>query len=312
MKAMTLRPITVLPALLMALVGLPWLAACRPGSALVAAPPPPPPPDLEAEAALLNHPRILLSSAAPECGAYTVGRYRVRYIRGGRVITTWAPSRLMVSDLIRAVGGVGGLNGTFFSDARVAGRGNKMIGPVLTADDGEYAPIDPSDAPRCVGRPLVVLGASEIAIVPYAHWMGSSPDDLARLVPDVRDAFLAGGWLVRNGVPESEESILARCVADAQDFRRRAFMGVDFQGRMVLGASDFSVDSARLAASLTELDIREAVLLDSGFSTSLVWRGEILVSGHSRRDLPSRPVPHALVVLPPLSVAEASRMEDAL
>ena len=187
----------------------------------------------------------------------------------------------------------------FFSDARVAGRGNKLIGPVLTADDGEYAPMDPSDAPRCGGRPLVIIGPTELAIVPYEDWMGDTPDALRRLVPDARDAFLAGGWLVHNGVPATREEIETLCVKDAQDFRRRAFMGVDGQGRIVLGASDFSVDSARLAESLTEIDIREAVLLDSGFSTSLVWKDEILVSGHSRRDMPSRPVPHALIILPP-------------
>jgi hypothetical protein len=212
--------------------------------------------------------------------------------------TVRSPSRDMVSDLIRNVGGVAGLNGTFFSDARVAGRGNKMIGPLLTGVDSQFAPTDPFDAPRCVGRPMVVLSASGVAIVPYALWMGDSADALRRLVPGATDGFLAGGWLVHNGVAATKEEISALCVADAMDFRRRAFMGVDDEGRIVLGASDYSVDSARLANALEDLHLREAVLLDSGFSTSLVWKDRILVSGHSRKSMPSRPVPHALVILP--------------
>lgn len=300
----TLRIQTILAASLL----LPLLAGCQVvKSGLAPEPPPPEPPrDFQAEAALMDHPRLLLAHVPPEAGSYRVRQNVVHYVRGGTMITTWARSREMVSDLIRKTGGIAGLNGTFFSDARVAGRGNKMIGPVLTADDGEYAPMDPSDAPRCTGRPLVILGASEIAIVPYADWMGDTPEALRRLVPDARDAFLAGGWLVRNGVPATREEIETLCVKDAQDFRRRAFMGVDHQGRLVLGASDFSIDSARLAASLGELDMREAVLLDSGFSTSLVWKDKILVSGHSRRSMPSRPVPHALVILPPAEDALAA------
>ena len=42
--------------------------------------------------------------------------------------------------------------------------------------------------------------------------------------------------------------------------------------------------------------IREAVLLDSGFSTSLVDDGNILVTGHTAPGIPSRPVPHAIVL----------------
>jgi hypothetical protein len=57
---------------------------------------------------------------------------------------------------------------------------------------------------------------------------------------------------------------------------------------------------------ITGIGIREAVLLDSGFSTSLVWKDEILVSGHSRPDMPSRPVPHALVIMPPAGAVAAT------
>jgi hypothetical protein len=42
--------------------------------------------------------------------------------------------------------------------------------------------------------------------------------------------------------------------------------------------------------------VQEAVLLDSGFSTSLVYDKKIIVTGHTATNLPSRPVPHAIVV----------------
>ena len=253
--------------------------------------------DPDVLAAIQDHPIIRLAVAPAESGSVPVRRKRLYFVRGGTLTTVRSASRDMVSDLIGKVGGVGGLNGTFFSDARVAGRGNKMIGPLLTAANHEYAPVDPSDAPRCVGRPLVILDGTQIAIVPYALWMGESEDALRRVLPNATDAFLAGGWLVHNGEPRGENDIQANCVSDAMDFRRRAFVGIDKGSRIVLGATDYSIDSAHLAKSLKKLDIQEAVLLDSGFSTSLVWKDTILVSGHSRKSMPSRPVPHALVVL---------------
>ena len=48
--------------------------------------------------------------------------------------------------------------------------------------------------------------------------------------------------------------------------------------------------------ALQALGVHEAVLLDSGFSTSLVYGNKILVTGHTSPGIPSRPVPHALVL----------------
>lgn len=39
--------------------------------------------------------------------------------------------------------------------------------------------------------------------------------------------------------------------------------------------------------------------MDSGFSTSLVLGKRILVTGHTAPNLPSRPVPHAIVLFAP-------------
>ena len=54
--------------------------------------------------------------------------------------------------------------------------------------------------------------------------------------------------------------------------------------------------SENLARALQSLGVHEAVLLDSGFSTSLVYGKQILVTGHTSPGIPSRPVPHALVL----------------
>jgi hypothetical protein len=42
------------------------------------------------------------------------------------------------------------------------------------------------------------------------------------------------------------------------------------------------------------MGVQEAWLMDSGFSTSLIWQNHVLVSGHFHKEVPSRPVPHAL------------------
>jgi hypothetical protein len=93
--------------------------------------------------------------------------------------------------------------------------------------------------------------------------------------------------------------------------RRRAALGVDSKGRFLLAATDYSVDSVHLAASLAKLDVREAVLLDGGFSTAVVWKGIALVNGHSTKGMPSRTVPHTLAISDPRR-EEAHRYPDSI
>ncbi|MFX8797768.1 phosphodiester glycosidase family protein, partial [Acinetobacter baumannii] len=77
------------------------------------------------------------------------------------------------------------------------------------------------------------------------------------------------------------------------DPRRRAFFGVAADGTIVLGASLGSVGSDRLADAAAAAGVQEAVMMDSGFSTSLVYGDKVIASGHSTPTEPSRPVPHA-------------------
>ena len=98
-------------------------------------------------------------------------------------------------------------------------------------------------------------------------------------------------------------------VRDAEDQRRRAFFCLLPDGRPVLGATTYVTPSAELARALQAAGVREAVLLDSGFSTSLVYGKDILVTGHTSPGLPSRPVPHALVLFG-LTRSDASAGHD--
>jgi len=68
-------------------------------------------------------------------------------------------------------------------------------------------------------------------------------------------------------------------------------------GHIVLGASTESATSEMVAKAAAEAGVQEAVLLDSGFSTSLVYGEDVKASGHSTETIPSRPVPHAIVLL---------------
>ncbi|RYG84353.1 hypothetical protein EON77_06565, partial [bacterium] len=103
-------------------------------------------------------------------------------------------------------------------------------------------------------------------------------------------------WLVHAGQPRTKEEMNVYASKDIQDPRRRAAIGVDVSGRFVAAAVPASVSSERFAQALASAGISEAVLLDSGFSTSLVFDGKIKVSGHSVASQPSRPVPHAIVI----------------
>jgi hypothetical protein len=119
---------------------------------------------------------------------------------------------------------------------------------------------------------------------------------LRELLTSVSDIFLGGVWLVHNGAAADGARIASYHVHDANDFRRRAFFCVMPDGRPALGATTCVASSRQLARALAAYGIREAVLLDSGFSTSLVCGDKILVTGHTAPGIPSRPVPHSLLL----------------
>jgi hypothetical protein len=111
--------------------------------------------------------------------------------------------------------------------------------------------------------------------------------------------------MVHGGIPRTREQTDTFASKDINDARRRAFIGLSSDGKIVLGASKESCSTEQLANAAAAAGVAEAVLLDSGFSTSLVYGEKIMASGHSTASQPSRPVPHAIVLkgtLDPASV----------
>ena len=137
-----------------------------------------------------------------------------------------------------------------------------------------------------------------MAFLPFRPHLALDEDGVQRLLPGVRDCFLGGAWLVHRGKPLSHEEMERFVLENIFDYRPRAVVGIDNQGRPFLGAAMTGNASDRLARSLAKLGLEECVLLDSGFSTSLVLGREVLVSGIVRDDMPARPVPHALMLHP--------------
>lgn len=235
---------------------------------------------------------------------------------GGDPVTLQSETREGVSEFIaRTPGAVAGINGTFFAMAALRATDNRLVGPAKTTEAPEVLPDKETFRyEKLVNRPLVVLSKDRFALVPYNPWAFASDAPFRAFRPDMTDVFMGGVWLVHLGVPASEKALKTFGAGDLADMRRRAFFGLDGAGRIVLGASKESCSSETLAAAAAEAGVREAVLLDSGFSTSLVYDGKILASGHSTTTLPSRPVPHAILLkgtLDPAGQAVATAAKPA-
>ncbi len=217
-------------------------------------------------------------------------------IEGGVPQTRRSAFRCGVGRMVQDAGAQAGLNGTFFVDASVAGTDNVLIGPSLCGNETK-AVFNPEDhTALLVGRPLVLLSKTQTRLVPYQPSLMGTQPDLESWLPGLTDAFLGGVWLVHNGVAADRAQISQFKVHDAEDPRRRAFFCLLPDGRPALGATTYVTPSANLALALQAMGVHEAVLLDSGFSTSLVYGKKILVTGHTSPGIPSRPVPHALVL----------------
>lgn len=221
---------------------------------------------------------------------------RVLTIRGGRAATVHAERRYEVRTLVQRYQADAGINGSFFSIPWINSASNVMVGPVMAANHKTFIPGRPEDDKVVRGRPLVLLGRDRLRFVPFDPDTMTQLDNLRQLMPDVTDLFVAGLWLVKDGRALSPREIDSFRLSSAAEFRPRAFFGVDNQDQVVIGVTKTHVNAAILASLLPKIGIREAVLLDSGFSTSLVYQGEILATGHAGPNQPSRPVPHAILL----------------
>lgn len=222
---------------------------------------------------------------------------RLAWVSGGTPMTVLSAGREGVLDFVKREKGVAGINGGFFAVSEIASSDNRMVGPVRTRSESFLTPdLEKARWPKLRNRPVVMWGKKRLAIVPYHPEIMIDDAALREILPEFSDVFLAGVWLVHGSVPRTAEDLQIFGSKDIEDHRRRAFFGATADGQIVVGASQGSIKSSQFAAAIAGVGIAEAVLLDSGFSTSLIFNGQVKVSGHSRAGVPSRPVPHAIVV----------------
>ncbi len=233
-----------------------------------------------------------------ECGSLEDGIVHLRWLSGGRLLSLRLNGRRDVPTIVGEAHAVGGLNGTFFSDARVNSAGAGIVGPIMNRFGPDFAPGLPGDRERIAGRPFVIIAGKQMAFIPFRPSLALDADAVQRLMPAATDCFVGGAWLVHEGRALTHDEIASFSLSNVFDFRPRAFMGINGQGRPFLGATSTGNQSDRVAETLEKLGIRECVLLDSGFSTSLTVGKSVLVTGLMRRDIPARPVPHALLLYP--------------
>lgn len=232
---------------------------------------------------------------------------KLALVVGGTPESLMSPTREGVLDFIhRTPGAVAGINGGFFAMAAIQSSDNQMVGPCKVHDSAAMVP-DTSEErwKKLHNRPIIMWGPTSLGIVPFEPGTVNSDEAFKDFMPDYTDVFLAGVWLVHGGIPRTADDMNVFASKDIQDPRRRAFIGLDGEGHVVLGACTQSASSEKVAEAAAAAGIQEAVLLDSGFSTSLVFGEDVKASGHSTETIPSRPVPHAIVLIGTLDPSSA-------
>lgn len=238
------------------------------------------------------------------------------FVTGGVPISVRDPDggRKSVGAFVEKHDGKAGMNGTFFVNAALRGTDNAMIGPFLSQTEGTF--FEDRDARRLeklLGRPLIAWNDKRIAVAPFNAEALNSELGVRQLLPDLTDCFLAGAWIVHDGKARSRNEISTAAATDFNDPRKRAFFGWKSDGTLVFGATQNVITTSAMARGAAAAGLQEAFLMDSGFSTSIVYNGKIMATGHSSESLPSREVPHALVVkgeLGPSMDAETQKAFD--
>jgi len=210
-------------------------------------------------------------------------------ISGGRPITIHADSRYQVQEILEGTEAIAGVDGGFFSLEFLDS--NQMIGPVLGQNTGKFVPGQEWDRRKIVNRPLVLIGPRSVRFVPFDPEAHNTLEGIRAELPDVTDAFVAAAFLVEDGQPQPPSRF-----GDLFDFnepRHRAFWGINQAGQPKIGVTTEPVGSVELGEILAKSGFRDAVMLDSGASTSLAYQGASLV-GY----IP-RPVPHVVALVPP-------------
>jgi hypothetical protein len=208
-------------------------------------------------------------------------------ISGGRPATIHAESRTQVQEIVRDTNAVAAVVGGFFSMKWL--NSNIMLGPVLSQNHGQFIPGKESDNLLIAERPLVIIGSQAVKFVPFAPHKHNTLTGITSELESATDAFVAAAWLVKDSQPQPAEAFGS--LVDFDIARLRAFWGVNHAGQPTIGISKQPIDAVSLGTLLQQAGFRDAVMLDSGASTAIVYQGESLV------DFPSRPVPHVVALL---------------
>jgi Phosphodiester glycosidase len=220
----------------------------------------------------------------------TINNVSLILISGGQPITIHADSRYQVPEIIAKSGtnAIAAVDGTFFSLKYL--KSNTMIGPVMSQITNKFVPGNNSENKKLAGRPLVLISPQKASYIPFEPDKHNTLPGIQAEMPDVTDAFVAGAWLVKDGKNLPRASYKTLYGADVA--RHRAFWGISKVGVPTVGVSTKPVDSANLGIILVKAGLQDAVMLDSGASTSLAFQGQSLVP------YTPRPVPHAIALLP--------------
>jgi len=218
------------------------------------------------------------------------------FIAGGKPVTIHAKTRDQVPKILEGTGAIAAVDGGFFSLEFLDS--NAMLGPVLSQSEGEFIPGKRGEIPFLAKRPLVLISPNAVKFVPFDYIKHNTLEGIQAELPDVTDAFVAAGWLVENEQPQPLERFGRLYSVNEQ--RHRAFWGINQAGQPQIGVSAEPIGSVDLGAALAKAGFRNAVMLDSGASTSLAYKGASLV-GYT-----PRPVPHVVALMPPAAELNAS------
>jgi poly-beta-1,6-N-acetyl-D-glucosamine N-deacetylase len=223
----------------------------------------------------------------------TTGGVPLMLAAGGKPVTIHAKTRDQVAAIVADSPAVAAVDGTFFSLESLDS--NQMVGPVLSRDENQFSPGNPGENPLLQGRPLVLISDQTIKLVPYDAKRHITRVSLMAELPGLTDAFVGAGWLVRDGKPQDVQSFGR--LYSVNEERDRAFWGIDWADRPVVGVSGGPVGAVKLGEALSQAGLRDVVMLDSGASASLVYQKESMMS------YTPRPVPHVVALYPPASTA---------
>jgi peptidoglycan/xylan/chitin deacetylase (PgdA/CDA1 family) len=219
----------------------------------------------------------------------TINQTPFIFITGGKPVTIHYNTRGQIPQIIANTPVIAAVDGTFFSLEKL--ESNEMLGPIYSQSHGQFIPGKRGEIPFLKDRPLVLIGPEEVRFVAFDYQKHNTLEAIQAEMPTVTDAFVAAGWLVENGKPQPIERFGR--LYSVNELRHRAFWGINQQGQPKIGVSTEPIGSVDLGIALAKAGFRDAVMLDSGASTSLAFKGQSLVPYEPR------PVPHVVGLIPP-------------